>query len=113
MACDLVGSVTPRKIPSGRKGLSSVPTTLDPPECLGFNWVGSPMVGNNTGSGLLGGNGSGGSGGDGVGTRRVFLLPFLLDVCGSGDGSRGRFMKFQTLRPRGMELLQLASSIVV
>ena len=109
MACNLVGSVTPRKIPSGKKGLSSVLTTSDPPECLGFNQVGFPMVGNTTGSRLMVGIGSGGSGGDGVGTRRVFLLPFLLDDRSSGDCSWSRFMKFQTLCPWGTELLRLAS----
>ena len=88
-----MGSVTPRKIPSGKKGLSDVLTTSDPLECLGFNRVGSPMVGKNTGSRLLVGIGSGGSGGDGVGTRRVFLLLFLLNDCGSGDCSWGWFMK--------------------
>ena len=44
------------------------------------------MVGNSTGSGVLAGIGRGGSGGDGVETRRVFLLLVsLLDSCGTGD----------------------------
>ena len=44
------------------------------------------MVGNSTGSGVLVGIGRGGSGGDGVGTRRAFLLIVsLLDSCGTGD----------------------------
>ena len=88
-----MGSVTPRKIPSGKKGLSGILTTSDPLECLGFNRVGSPMVGKNTGSRLLVGIGSGSSGGDGVGTRRVFLLLFLLDDRSSRDCSWGQFIK--------------------
>ena len=51
-----------------------------------FKLVGSPMVGNSTSSGVLAGIGRGGSGGDGVGTRRAFLLlASLLDSYGTGD----------------------------